>query len=246
MNADGASGHGAQPGSVEMCTNCGRTIGRLETPYVWGESMVCATCHRLLSSESESHSPPESVRGGFERIWSIHDKGQQFGPHTEPEIAAFLAAGTISETALVWREGSPRWIPVSNIVPLPPTRSSVQATPGVTVNVNNINTNTTALVPVMAVRAPANGLGNAALVLGIIADVFFCIPFLSVPLGALGIVLGAIGIFDAQSNRQLGVGTAVGGVILCLMPMLFWLLVLMGIASAPSLHPGGVTSFIPM
>ncbi len=31
-----------------------------------------------------------------------------------------LAGGTISRDALVWKEGSPRWIPLTNIVPMPP------------------------------------------------------------------------------------------------------------------------------
>ena len=49
----------------------------------------------------------------------VHDRGQQFGPHTESELATLVAVGTISPNAMIWRTGSPRWIPVSNIVPLP-------------------------------------------------------------------------------------------------------------------------------
>ena len=71
--------------------------------------------------------PPNPI--GTERIWTVHDRGQQFGPHTEQEIASFLAVGTISETALCWRVGSTRWIPVSNIIPLPPRQSSMPPQP---------------------------------------------------------------------------------------------------------------------
>jgi TM2 domain-containing membrane protein YozV len=56
---------------------------------------------------------------GVERVWTVHDRGQQFGPHTEIEIAQLLAVGTISTTAMVWRTGSSRWIPVTSIVPMP-------------------------------------------------------------------------------------------------------------------------------
>ena len=31
-----------------------------------------------------------------------------------------LAAGIVSQSALVWQTNSPRWIPITNIVPLPP------------------------------------------------------------------------------------------------------------------------------
>jgi TM2 domain-containing membrane protein YozV len=33
----------------EVCENCGGTIGKLETPYVWQEKVVCAGCHARLS-----------------------------------------------------------------------------------------------------------------------------------------------------------------------------------------------------
>ena len=56
---------------------------------------------------------------GTDRVWTVHDRGQQFGPHTEVELASLLAAGNISHTALIWREGLPRWIPITNVVPLP-------------------------------------------------------------------------------------------------------------------------------
>jgi len=56
---------------------------------------------------------------GTERVWTIHDQGQQLGPHTEVEMATLLASGNVSATALVWREGSPRWIPITAVVPLP-------------------------------------------------------------------------------------------------------------------------------
>ncbi|HVS73146.1 MAG TPA: hypothetical protein VHQ47_17960 [Phycisphaerae bacterium] len=34
---------------TETCENCGRTIGKLETPRVWQEHIVCGTCHRHLT-----------------------------------------------------------------------------------------------------------------------------------------------------------------------------------------------------
>lgn len=50
------------PRSVEPCANCGMAIGALETPYVWKQSVVCATCHhKLVSAEQSPHqriAPP--------------------------------------------------------------------------------------------------------------------------------------------------------------------------------------------
>ena len=36
--------------AVDNCENCGRTIGKLEQPYVWRKHVVCAECHGHLSA----------------------------------------------------------------------------------------------------------------------------------------------------------------------------------------------------
>src|ERR1700722_9356459 len=36
---------------METCENCGATIGKLETPNVWKEHVVCGACYRKLSSK---------------------------------------------------------------------------------------------------------------------------------------------------------------------------------------------------
>lgn len=38
---------------LDTCENCGATIGKLETPQVFGESVVCAACWRRLAEASE-------------------------------------------------------------------------------------------------------------------------------------------------------------------------------------------------
>lgn len=38
--------------NVERCANCDSPIGKLETPHVFNGEVVCATCHRKLSSEN--------------------------------------------------------------------------------------------------------------------------------------------------------------------------------------------------
>ena len=63
----------------------------------------------------------------IDRVWTVHDQGRQLGPHTEQELAMLLTVGTVSQSALVWRTGSPRWIPITAIVPIPTYPSSISA-----------------------------------------------------------------------------------------------------------------------
>lgn len=44
----------------EVCANCGRMIGKLETPYVWREKVVCEPCHKVLASGQSSPMIPSS------------------------------------------------------------------------------------------------------------------------------------------------------------------------------------------
>lgn len=45
----------------EHCANCGALIGRLETPCVWKDEIVCVDCHERLARHAPrplSYSPP--------------------------------------------------------------------------------------------------------------------------------------------------------------------------------------------
>jgi hypothetical protein len=37
------------PVALDECDNCGRKIGKLETPHVWRQGVVCGECHARLS-----------------------------------------------------------------------------------------------------------------------------------------------------------------------------------------------------
>jgi hypothetical protein len=46
---------------TETCANCERIIGKLETPHLWKEHVVCAQCHAVLSSTPAETAPyPEA------------------------------------------------------------------------------------------------------------------------------------------------------------------------------------------
>jgi hypothetical protein len=42
----------APPAPTETCGVCGRVIGRLEQPFIWGQSIVCFGCHRDLKDST--------------------------------------------------------------------------------------------------------------------------------------------------------------------------------------------------
>jgi len=43
---------------LEECANCGRSIGRLEQPRIWGDNVVCGACHSILSSDAGTDPEP--------------------------------------------------------------------------------------------------------------------------------------------------------------------------------------------
>ncbi|MEU7582886.1 DUF4190 domain-containing protein [Streptomyces sp. NPDC041068] len=61
--------------------------------------------------------------------------------------------------------------------------------------------------------APANGMGVAGLVLGIIAAAGFCLWPLAIVLGILGVVFGAVGRGKARRGEATNGGQALAGII---------------------------------
>lgn len=175
-----------------------------------------------------ARAPSPTYVAGIARVWMIQ--------HTEPELATLLASGHVSGEALVWKEGAPRWIPITNVVPGPgrylPSMAGASPTP-VVVNVHNTNVVGAYMAPV-PVRGPTNGWGTAAMVLGILSLVLFCLPPLSIPLSLGGIVLGIIGL-GAASTKKLPGGSSVAGIVLCGIGLLIGIAIAVGMVVAP--HP---------
>ena len=201
------------------------------------DDLAKAASEHTRGQRSARQSPPvvqQTPRGiATDRVWMIHYRSQQFGPHTEHEIAMLLGAGQISAQSLVWREGSPRWIPVTNLVPAPsiPPLVSHAYVPNapVVVNINNVNS-------ASLVARPSNGLGTASLALGVVSMVFTCLPFISIPVALLGLVLGIAGIGKGNTEKK-PTGAAIAGVAICGIVLLLAGLILAGfIASASKPH----------
>jgi hypothetical protein len=50
-------------GEPILCENCGRVVGKLETPSVWREKVVCFECHGRLSSQFRPDRPTPGSEG---------------------------------------------------------------------------------------------------------------------------------------------------------------------------------------
>lgn len=87
-------------------------------------------------------------------------------------------------------------------------------------------------VPAPVQPAPKNGLGVAALVLGIVGVIFAVIPvvglFFAIPLGALALIFGAVGVARAGKGKATNKGVSVAGLILGLLT--FGVAILMSVA----------------
>ena len=107
-------------------------------------------------------------------------------------------------------------IPAANTLPRPPQQLQAhQKPPEVTVNVPEMTMN------VKGIKS-TNGLGIAALVLGVLAAILCWIPLvgiISIPLAILGLVFGGIGFLIALIGRKSGVGMPISGSIVCIVAL---------------------------
>jgi hypothetical protein len=64
----------------EVCASCGRTIGRLEQPFICGENIVCFGCYRHLNSDQTPGSAPAGAHTFLSdaRV-RITNRGLKFG-----------------------------------------------------------------------------------------------------------------------------------------------------------------------
>jgi hypothetical protein len=56
MQGEGVIEQPVATDSGEVCASCGRTIGRLEQPFIWGDNIVCFGCHRHLTNDREAQT----------------------------------------------------------------------------------------------------------------------------------------------------------------------------------------------
>ncbi|MDB5301356.1 MAG: glutaredoxin [Phycisphaerales bacterium] len=54
-------------------------------------------------------------------VWYYSIDGQQSGPSDERQVRALVASGKIKGEDLVWKEGTPEWVPANTVAELKPT-----------------------------------------------------------------------------------------------------------------------------
>ncbi|MDB5358575.1 MAG: hypothetical protein JWN24_5028 [Phycisphaerales bacterium] len=54
-------------------------------------------------------------------VWYYSINGQQSGPSDEREIRALIDAGKLKGEDLVWKEGTPAWMPANTFAELRPS-----------------------------------------------------------------------------------------------------------------------------
>src|SRR4051812_15634803 len=47
--------------------------------------------------------------------WYYTDQGQQMGPVSTEELKRYAASGRLQPGDLVWKDGMPKWVPVSSV-----------------------------------------------------------------------------------------------------------------------------------
>jgi TM2 domain-containing membrane protein YozV len=108
------------PEEVASMVASGRVSGSAQA---WREGM--STWIPIVSVPPPQPASPQNAYQSSpgpspaDRCWMVNDRGSQHGPHSQSELASFVAAGTISPMAMAWRQGLPQWIPLSSIVQMP-------------------------------------------------------------------------------------------------------------------------------
>ena len=127
--------------------------------------------------------------------WYYSKHGTQLGPVEQPELLARIAAGEVTPSDLVWREGLPDWVPCGKLQELRAPGAYGQLPPPEDAT-DSPYAPPIAAGPVAPYAPPlaSNGKATASLVLGIIATVFaLCGCYgtvIAIPCGVLAIVFG--------------------------------------------------------
>lgn len=85
--------------------------------------------------------------------------------------------------------------------------------------------------------APANGLGTAGMILGIVGAALSLVPVLGFILGLLATIFGGIGLTKASRGEATNKGMAITGLVLGIITMAIWP-VLIAIAAAGAAATG--------
>jgi len=126
--------------------------------------------------------------------WYYSKNGTQLGPVEQHELLAKIAAGEVTTSDLVWREGLPDWVLCGQVQELRAPGGYGPLPPGV--DPLSPYAPPTAVGPTVPYGppVPSNGKATASMVLGIISTVFALCgcygTIIAIPCGILAIVFG--------------------------------------------------------
>jgi len=179
--------------------------------------------------------------------WYYGKGGQQEGPFDEVTLRQRIAAGQVSPTDLVWREGMAEWLPLSQVAELSssssvvaPSSGAAPASPYASPGANP------ALAAASYAAAPAtSGLAIASLVCGILALVSSCM-YVGILFGIPAVICGHMAmkkIADPQ-NPVGGKGMALAGLICGYIGSLLSLVIIGVVVFALNATDGGFQKII--
>lgn len=152
--------------------------------------------------------------------WYYSKNGAQLGPIGPAEMQSKLAAGEISPTDLVWKEGMADWLPAGQVVELrallaPPPAPVETPEAGARPYAAPVAVQPVHPASVVEAGKPAQGLAIASMVCGILSLLSWCLWCLSGPLALVAIVLGHVASSKAKADpsRFGGKGMATAGLI---------------------------------
>ena len=84
------------------CANCGNLIGNLETPYLWGENVVCAGCYQRLAASTMGLIPHYATPAAPARTRTTHVTTELTGKRFKAQmlLSAFLAIAGVAAMVL--------------------------------------------------------------------------------------------------------------------------------------------------
>jgi hypothetical protein len=153
------------------------------------------------------------MEGHVSEEWYIFADEKQTGPYTTQDLSEFLRTGSVAKDALVWRDGMPDWVAISEAFEKAPTPKTKGMSPVPPKRGSNLAPVTAAVAasaptdsPTSANSRDASGsLGIAALIIGIVALINGCIPYCGawaiIP-ALVGLVLGCVATVQRVKTKK--------------------------------------------
>ncbi len=179
--------------------------------------------------------------------WYVRIGEKEYGPFASAKLKQLADAGKISPETLVRLGTDGKWVPASKVKGLfesAPTQPSASLPPPdapqpaiapspppppivppiLTASIveppRSAPSQSVAVQVNVSQSRAAHSLGIASLVLGILGLLTFCLPFIAIPLTALGLALGIGGLFLAFARRGSGIGFSIAGSAVCALVLL--------------------------